>query len=71
MLIVNLDLIKKKRVELNYTQSDMAEKLCLSSPEKYSRRERGEYNFKATELPILARTLGVDVNDLFLYKTMR
>lgn len=62
---INLSLIKKLRSEKNYTYGDMAKALGLKGAEKYYRREIGEYNFKAVELPPLADKLGISISKVF------
>lgn len=62
---INLGFVKKKRMELHYTNADMAKALGLSSPEKYYRRETGEYAFKATELPALSAKLKEPIESFF------
>ena len=65
MTEINLPFIRARRIELKLSQSKMAKSLNLRTPEKYSRRENGEYNFQAVELPILAKTLEVELQDLY------
>ena len=62
---INLGFVKAKRKELHYTNADMAKALGLSSPEKYYRRETGEYAFKATELPALSAKLNEPIEKFF------
>lgn len=62
---INLSFIRERRRELKLSQSEMAKSLKLRTPEKYSRRENGEYKFQAVELPILAQTLEVEIQDLY------
>lgn len=62
---INLEFVRKKRKSLRYTNAEMAKALGLSSPEKYYRRENGEYAFKATELPALSEKLKEPIEKLF------
>lgn len=62
---INLKLIKELREERGFSQQEMANYLHLSGGDKYSRRENGVYNFKASELPLLAKKLGVSIERLF------
>ena len=62
---INLDFVKKKRKELRYTNAEMAKALGLSSPDKYYRRENGEYSFKVTELPALSEKLKEPMENFF------
>lgn len=62
---INLDFIKKRRKSLGISQADVAKKLKLKTPEKYNRRENGEYKFQAVELPLLAKALEVGIEDLY------
>lgn len=62
---INLGLIKKLREERGFSQQEMADCLHLSGGDKYSRRENGIYNFKASELPLLAKKLGISIEQLY------
>ena len=62
---INLGLIKKMREERGFSQQEMADCLHLSGGDKYSRRENGIYNFKASELPLLAKKLGISIEQLY------
>lgn len=62
---INLPLIKSARLKLGYTNEDMAAALGLSGADKYYRREQGEYNFKATELPALSHVLHIPLEKIF------
>lgn len=64
MPTVNLAFIRKRRRELDLTQEQMAE--CLHMPRTvYNRRELGQVNFKAVEMPLLANKLGVEIEQLY------
>ena len=63
---INLDLIKKKRLEKGYSIDDMANLLGLTNGSMYWKRENGDYNFKAEEVMKLSVILTIPVNDLFL-----
>lgn len=62
---INLELIKKLRSKKGFTYGDMAGALGLKEPEKYYRREQGKYRFQATELPPLAKKLGIPIEKIF------
>lgn len=62
---INLPLIKATRLRLGYTNKEMASALGLSGADKYYRREQGEYNFKATELPALSHVLHIPLEKIF------
>lgn len=61
---IDLDLIRKTRRNKKLTQDEMAEALHLSRV-LYNRRERGDVNFKVSELPILAKKLGLSIEALY------
>lgn len=63
---VNLELIKQQRKNLGYTNLEMAQALGLATSEKYLRRENGEYNFKAVELPALSAKLHIPLEKIFI-----
>lgn len=62
---INLELISEIRKEKGFSHADMAKKLNLGAPEKYFRRENGEYNFKAVEIPVLCKTLNIPMSKIF------
>lgn len=62
---INLALIKKKRLELGYSNEDMAKSLGLASSDKYFRREHGVYKFQASELPALSKKLEIPLEKIF------
>ncbi len=61
---IDLDLIRKTRRSKDFTQDDMAEALHLTRV-LYNRRERGDVSFKVSELPILAKKLGLSIQALY------
>lgn len=61
---IDLDLIRKTRKSKEFTQDEMAEALHLQRI-LYNRRERGDVSFKVSELPILAKKLGLSIQDLY------
>lgn len=66
---VNKNLIKGYRVALGFTQSQMAEKLSLST-NSYSDKEKGKRTFTATEIKKYCEILednkiDVDVKEIF------
>lgn len=63
---LNLALIKKKRLELGYSNEDMAKSLGLASSDKYFRREHGVYKFQASELPALSKKLNIPLEKIFV-----
>lgn len=62
---IDLELIKSRRLKNKYTLNYMRMKLGLKSPSDYIRREKGEYKFKATEIPVLAKVLGIPIEKIF------
>lgn len=62
---IDLELISEIRKSKGFSNADMAKKLNLSAPEKYFRREKGEYNFKAVEIPVLCRVLEIPMAKIF------
>ena len=63
---INLALIQKKRLELGFSNEDMANSLGLASPDKYFRREHGTYKFQAAELPALSKKLEIPLEKIFV-----
>jgi transcriptional regulator with XRE-family HTH domain len=62
---VNLEFIARRRLETGITLQDMAESLGFKNASTYLKYEKGEYDFKANHLPVLARKLKCDLRDLF------
>jgi len=62
---LNLPLIKEKREKLKMTQTQVAEAMGLPY-DKYSRRESGDYKFKAEELPTLSKVLDLPIENFFI-----
>lgn len=65
MVEVNLQLIKQARLEKGYTLQDMADLMGFKNKTKYYRREVGEYNFKAEELPMISNLLNIPLKKIF------
>lgn len=63
---VDLDLIRTRRMSMNITATSMAERLGFPNTTKYSRRESGEYQFKADELPAIANILHIPLSKIFI-----
>ncbi len=61
---INLNKIRGTRVEKGLTQAQMADLLGMSTT-AYSQKERGEKEFKPSELVDFSRMLGFDVSELF------
>ncbi|WP_367600457.1 helix-turn-helix domain-containing protein [Limosilactobacillus fermentum] len=67
---INIKLIKQKRLEHKYTLQEMSEMLGLANRSLYLKRENGYQKFKANELPLLSKKLGIPLNDFF-FQTLR
>ncbi len=63
---MNLEVIKEKRIDKNYTINDMASKLNLANGSVYWKREAGQYKFKPEELMMVSKILGIPFSNLFL-----
>lgn len=62
---INLSLIKKLREKNNWSQANLAQVLGLNSPDKYTRRENGDYKFKADELKVLSELYKIPMEKFF------
>ena len=62
---LNLQYIKNRRQNLGFSQKEMANTLGLMTSEKYYRRESGQYSFKVSELPPLAKKLDIPIKKLY------
>lgn len=65
MKAVNLQFIQKRRQELGLSLQEMAEHIGFKNASNYMKYERGEYAFKADHLPILAKHLQCELEDIF------
>ncbi|MEF3884417.1 helix-turn-helix domain-containing protein [Lacticaseibacillus rhamnosus] len=63
---VNLKLIRDTRIKKGMSLTHMAQILGLPSTDKYSRREKGEYRFRAVEIPAVAKELGIPYEKIFV-----
>lgn len=62
---VNLVKVKEMRKDRSLSLKDMASELGYKNASVYLKYERGEYQFKANHLPILAKALGCNIADFF------
>lgn len=60
-------IIRARRMELGLTQEQLASRLGVSAP-AVNKWERGNSYPDITLLPVLARTLGVDLNTLLSFQ---
>jgi transcriptional regulator with XRE-family HTH domain len=63
---INLEFIAKRRIETGLTLQDMAESLGFKNASTYLKYEKGEYDFKANHIPVLANKLNCSLHDLFI-----
>ena len=63
---LNLPFIAKRRSECKLTLQEMAESLGFRNASTYLKYEKGEYDFKANHLPILAKKLKCGLHELFM-----
>ena len=64
-LVFDLGYIKKRRKELKISMKKMAAELGFKHASTYLKYERGEYSFKAEQLPILAKVLQCKISDFY------
>lgn len=62
---IDLQAIQELREKKGITKSEMARLMGFKTTEKYSRREKGEYNFQVDELPLMASILNVSIKNFF------
>lgn len=63
---INLEFIAQRRMEIGITLKEMAVSLGFKNASTYHKYEKGEYDFKANHLPVLARKLKCQLRDLFI-----
>jgi len=64
---VDLDYIKKRRIEMKFSLQYMATILGFKNASTYLKYEKGEYVFKAEQLPVLADVLSCDITNFFTH----
>jgi len=64
---INLPFIAKRRIERGLTLQEMAESLGFKNASTYLKYEKGDYDFKAKHMPVLAKKLKCGLNDLFIF----
>lgn len=67
---VNIQLIKKQRLQKGLTLQQMADFLGIDSKANYYKREVGDTNFKSAELPVISEVLGINFEKIFV-KSLR
>lgn len=67
---LNLKLIRQKRKDKHITLQEMAEVMGLKNASTYMKYEKGEYSFRAEHLPLLAKTFGCTIQDLFFENSL-
>lgn len=65
MNILNLEYIKKRRIELNLSLQYVANKLGFKNASTYLKYENGDYAFKADMLPKLSSILNSEIEKFF------
>ena len=56
---------RKIRIKKGIKQNYVSEKLGFKSPSSYSDIEKGRRNLSADKIPLLAKVLGVSIEELF------
>ena len=62
---LNLERIRKKRVELGYTQEDLSKELGYNSVYSYHRKENGKQPFLASEIMHLSQLFEEPIENFF------
>lgn len=65
METINLKFLQQRRAALKLTLQDMAEALDFKHAANYMKYERGDYEFKANHIPILAKKLNCSIEELY------
>jgi transcriptional regulator with XRE-family HTH domain len=71
MQTINLIFIKERRIDLEITMQDMADKLGFKNASTYLKYENGAYSFKADHLPLLSKILNCNIDDFFKQKVAK
>jgi transcriptional regulator with XRE-family HTH domain len=70
MYNLNLNFLRERRLELNISLQEMADRIGFKHASTYMKYEKGIYSFKANHVPLLAIELKSPVEDLFLNKML-
>jgi transcriptional regulator with XRE-family HTH domain len=70
MYNLNLEFLRERRLELNISLQEMADRMGFKHAATYMKYEKGIYSFKANHVPMLAIQLKSPVEDLFLNKKL-
>lgn len=62
---LNLEFVADRRAKLNIPMQEMAAKLGFKNASTYLKYERGNYRFRADQLPDLADALRCTIEDFF------
>ena len=62
---INLALIKQRRKEMRLTTQEMADLIGLKTAANYWKYENGVYKFKAEHIPVVAKKLKLNMNQIF------
>ncbi|MCR1897806.1 helix-turn-helix domain-containing protein [Irregularibacter muris] len=62
---LNLAYIKERRIKLNLSQQELANKLGFKNASTYLKYENGDYLFKAEMLPELSTILKCKITNFF------
>lgn len=62
---LNLNYIKRRRIELGLSLQELANELGFKNASTYLKYENGDYLFKAEVLPILSITLKCEIENFF------
>lgn len=65
---IDCNFMRKRRLELEYTQTYMAFCLGYKQSSSYYKYENGDQDLRAVHLPILAQLLECDIDTLFKKK---
>jgi hypothetical protein len=64
--VVNLELIRKTRIEKGYSLQKMVNLIEILYKTKYYRREKGLVSFKPEEIPLIACILEIPLEQMFV-----
>ena len=64
-MTLNLQFIKKRRLDLKLSMMNVSEELGFKNASTYLKYETGEYELKAEMLPTLANILECDIENFF------
>lgn len=63
--VINIELIKKKRLEKGYSSEDMSMMMGYEGANAYFRKEKGDRKFSLEDVSKVSDILGIPIQEIF------